>query len=292
MLHQKFRWFWFFPVVLTLASCQHQSKRTADGLQSSQDPDLPKHYFCRYSAEPIVIDGNLDDPAWAAAPWTDPFVDIEGDLKPKPRFETRARMLWDDEYLYVAADMEEPHVWGRLTQHDEIVYHDNDFEIFIDPDGDRAEYYEIEINALGTIFDLFLVKTYIDGGPALHDWTAKGMKSAVAIRGTLNDPSDIDQRWSVEFALPWTTLAEFAHMPTPPRHGDQWRINFSRVQWQHQVIDGRYQKVPDTPENNWVWTPQGKINMHLPEHWGYLKFTDDRSDPNGASHPAGTSTNP
>lgn len=182
-------------------------------------------------------------------------------------------MLWDDEFLYVAGRFEEPHVWGRLTEHDEIVYYDNDFEIFIDPNGDTAEYYEIEVNALGTIFDLFMVRTYIDGGPALHDWDMKGMKYAIHIEGTLNDPSNIDEYWSVEFALPWSHLAPAAHMPTPPEDGDVWRINFSRVQWQHQVIDGAYSKVPNTPENNWVWSPQGAINMHLPQHWGYVEFT-------------------
>ena len=28
-----------------------------------------------------------------------------------------------------------------------------------------------------------------------------------------------------------------------------------------------------TPERNWVWSPQGVINMHYPERWGYLQFT-------------------
>jgi len=233
---------------------------------------LPKHYDCVRAAGPLVIDGRLDDDAWSRAPWTDAFVDIEGDAKPLPRFQTRAKMLWDDVYFYVAAELEEPHVWGSLTERDQIVYHDNDFEIFIDPNGDRAEYYEVEINALGTIFDLLLVRTYIDGGPALHDWTATGMRSAVHINGTLNDRSDLDRGWSVEFAIPWQTLAEYAHKPAPPQDGDVWRVNFSRVQWRHHVVGGAYEKLPEMPENNWVWSPQGTINMHLPEHWGHVRF--------------------
>ncbi|MCK4872355.1 MAG: carbohydrate-binding family 9-like protein [Phycisphaerales bacterium] len=247
--------------------------RSASQAPMLREAALPKRYICPHATSALVIDGRLDDDAWTHAPWTDAFVDIEGDAKPQPRFQTRAKMLWDDEYFYVAAYLDEPHVWASLTEHDQIVFHDNDFEIFIDPDGDRAEYYEIEINALETIFDLFLVRTYIDGGPALHDWTAVGMKSAVYVEGTLNDPSDADRGWSVEFAIPWRTLAEFAHKPAPPRDGDVWRINFSRVQWLHHVADGTYEKLPNTPENNWVWSPQGVINMHLPEHWGYLVFT-------------------
>ena len=135
---------------------------------------------------------------------------------PPPRFQTRARMLWDDTYLYVGALLEEPHVWGTLTQHDSVIFHDNDFEIFIDPDGDNHEYYEIEINALNTEWDLFLKKPYRDGGPAINEWEIPGLKTAVHVSGTLNDPSDSDRSWSVEFAIPWKSLAEHAHRPTRP----------------------------------------------------------------------------
>ena len=79
--------------------------------------------------------------------------------------------------------------------------------------------------------------------------------------------------WSVEFAIPWKALAEFAHRPAPPLDGDQWRVNFSRVEWRHEVVDGKYRKVPNTPEDNWVWSPQGAIDMHRPEHWGYVQFS-------------------
>jgi hypothetical protein len=68
-------------------------------------------------------------------------------------------------------------------------------------------------------------------------------------------------------------LAEFAHRPTPPRDGDQWRVNFSRVEWQHEIDGSHYRKVPGTKEDNWVWSPQGAIDMHRPERWGYVQFS-------------------
>jgi hypothetical protein len=116
----------------------------------------PRTYECRRSPDPLRIDGRLDEPAWTAAPWTDLFVDIEGDAKPRPRFRTRAKMLWDDRNFYIAADLEEPHVWATLTKHDAVIFHDNDFEIFLDPNGDTLEYYELEVNAINTTWDLFL----------------------------------------------------------------------------------------------------------------------------------------
>lgn len=232
-------------------------------------------YACPRAAGPVVLDGRPDEDAWSNARWSDPFVDIEGDARPEPRFETRMKMVWDDEHLYVAAQMEEPDVWATLTEHDEIVFHDNDFEVFIDPDGDRQRYFEIEVNALGTIFDLFLPRTYIDGGGADHDWNLEGLETAVHVVGTINDPSDVDTGWSVELAMPWSAFGADAGMPLPPGPGDTWRVNFSRVEWRLEVIDGAYERVPDTPEDNWVWSPQGVIDMHRPERWGFVTFVGD-----------------
>ncbi|HEY3269178.1 MAG TPA: carbohydrate-binding family 9-like protein [Armatimonadota bacterium] len=234
---------------------------------------LPRGYVCCRAEAPIAIDGRLNKPAWGAAPWTADFRDIQGDLRPNPPLRTRAKMLWDDEYLYIGAEMDEPHVWATLTEHDSVVYQDPDFEVFIDPDGDNHEYYEIEINALNTEWDLRLVKPYRDGGPALNEWEIPGLKTAVHVDGTLNDPSDRDRGWSVELALPWTVLGEFANRPAPPAHGDQWRINFSRVEWHVEIVDGRYVKIPGRAEENWVWSPQGLIDMHQPERWGYVQFS-------------------
>ena len=233
----------------------------------------PKHYLCYHTKTPLKIDGKIDEKAWGDAPWTDRFVDIEGDLKPKPRFETRVKMLWDDEFFYFAADLAEPHVWGTLTKHDSVIFHDNDFEIFIDPDGDTHAYYEFEMNALNTTWDLFLPVAYKDGGRALNNWEMPGMKTAVDIVGTLNDSSDVDTRWTLEVALPWKVLAEQARRKTPPADGDQWRENFSRVEWRHEIVDGRYRKVKGKREDNWVWSPQWVINMHRPEQWGFVQFS-------------------
>lgn len=231
----------------------------------------PKHYEC-LSASSVNVDGKLDDAAWQKAAWTDWFVDIEGSAKPAPRFRTRVKMLWDDTYFYVAAELEEPHVWGKLTKHDSVIFHDNDFEVFIDPDGDTNEYYEFEMNALNTGWDLFLTKPYRHGGKAHNEWEIPGLKTAVHIDGTLNNSKDTDRGWTLEIAFPWKALKEYAHKSAPPNDGDEWRVNFSRVEWKHRIMDGAYQKIEGLKEDNWVWSPQGLINMHVPEKWGFVRF--------------------
>jgi hypothetical protein len=233
----------------------------------------PKSYRCNRASHTVQITGRGNDPAWASAPWTDYFLDIEGNQKPQPRFRTRAKMLWDDQYFYVYAEMEEPHVWGTLTQKNAVIFHDNDFEVFIDPDGDGDNYYEFEINALNTIWELTMVKRYTHGGPAIHGTNLSGLISAVHIDGTLNDPTDEDRGWSVEIAFPFAELTKFHNAgKSPPKPGDRWRVNFSRVEWKHTIVEGKYVKVPKQPEDNWVWSPQGLIDMHQPEHWGFVEF--------------------
>lgn len=233
----------------------------------------PQGYVCHKASTPIAVDGRMDESAWATVPWTADFQDIEGTLKPKPPFRTRAKMLWDDTYLYIAAEMEEPHVWGTLTKRDSVIFQDPDFEVFIDPDGDNHEYYEFEMNALNTVWDLFMDKPYKDGGKALDSWDIAGLKSAVHVQGTLNDASDRDRGWTLEIAFPWKALAAHAHRTVPPQEGDQWHLGFSRVEWDIDTKDGQYIKVPGKAEHNWVWSPQGIVDMHRPERWGRVQFT-------------------
>ena len=262
------------------------SNHRAGGAQARPEPDFerlpfaPRSFVCYRPSGPLTIDGKLDEPSWKAAGWTEPFVDIEGDRAPQPRFTTRAKMLWDDEHFYVAADMQEPHLWATLTARDSVIFQDNDFEIFIDPDGDTHNYFELEINAFGTVWDLMLVQPYRDGGPAIHAWDIAGLKTAVDVRGTINRPDDRDDGWSIEIAIPWAILAEAAPGRRGPRPGDRWRVNFSRVQWQLDAAENRYAKRRDgttgkpMPEDNWVWSPQGAVNMHMPERWGVVRFAD------------------
>jgi hypothetical protein len=220
-----------------------------------------------------VIDGRLDEPAWKAAPWSEDFADIEGDRRPRPRYRTRMKMLWDDECLYIGAELEEPHVWAKLTRHDGVIFEDNDFEVFLNPGGDSHLYAELELNALNTTWDLLLPKPYKDRGQPIDAWEIAGLRTAVHVDGTLNDPRDTDRGWTVEIAWPWRGLRDLTKRRVPPRDGDQWRVNFSRVEWDTQVVDGSYRKLPRRPEHNWVWSPQGVIDMHRPERWGYVQFS-------------------
>jgi hypothetical protein len=243
--------------------------------------DAPvRAYDCVRTLLPVTIDGRLDEEAWLSAPWSEDFTDILGAAGPTPALRTRLKLLWDETCLYVGAELEEPHLWATLAERDAVIYHEHDFELFLDPDGDGRLYAELEINALGTVWDLLLVRPYRDGGPPINGWDIHGLQAAVGLEGTLNDPRDRDRGWSIELALPWAALAELAPRRRPPRAGEVWRMNFSRVEWPLEVREGSYVKRTDPAtgrplrESNWVWSPMRKVDMHEPEYWGRVTFRD------------------
>lgn len=240
----------------------------------------PPVYQCRRATKPFILDGNVEKPFWEDAEFTEDFLDIQGAYMPRPRFRTRAKMLWDDEYLYFGAILEGDEIWATLEERDSVIFQDNDFEIFIDPDSDTHNYYEFEMNAKNTIWDLFLTKPYRDSGKPINNWDINGIKTAVSIDGELNNPSADNKRWMVEVAMPFKVLIECAREKKTPAIGDFWRVNFSRVQWKVDVVDGKYEKRSQDesgklyPEDNWVWAPTGLINIHYPELWGFVFFTE------------------
>lgn len=254
------------------------------------------HYTSYRTAGPIQIDGKLDEPSWKMAPQSKAFVDI---VTGKPAwFDTRVEILWDDTYLYFGYTAAETHVSATLTQRDSKIYEDNDLEMFI---AGKDAYYEFEINALNTIYEVFWIWKDIlkpgslyYGRPAFNpnshpvmnlsgigghvhprgerwgflDWDFPGLAHAVHVEGTLNNPDDVDKGWTVELAFPWKGLELLADgRSLPPKDGDVWRIDCSRFQ---QVgPDGQRLE----PSAGWTWNKHGHYDSHIPETFTYVQFS-------------------
>jgi hypothetical protein len=183
-------------------------------------PSLPE-YHARRARKPPSIDGILDDPVWKEATTAELVRSLDGG---KPSLRTLARVAYDDANLYVAFDCEDPDVWGTLLRRDDPLYTEEVVEIFIDADGDGRTYNEIEVSPNNVIFDAYF--------PARRQgmdtsWDS-GTRSAVKVRGTLNDPSDRDEGWSVEMQIPIARLAQVPRVP--PKKGDRWRFNLYRLE--------------------------------------------------------------
>ncbi len=258
-------------------------------------------YICYRAPGPIRIDGVPNEEAWGRAPRSPRFVDLfTGDPGP---WDTRAALLWDNEALYAAFWIEEPFPAAQLTERDSTIFRENDVEVFIDG-GDA--YYEFEINALGTVYEVFFIwrdayerggfarrpefdvfrrQAYTFGGNfdrtaehfwrgkhprglrwAFTDWDFPGLRSAVAIEGKLNDRTVVSRGWTVELAFPWSGMQWLAQGRSLPPKDGD--------RW--RMMFARYQQLPlfgQTIGGGWAWHAIGDHDNHVPEQWTPIQFS-------------------
>lgn len=276
----------FLLLIISFSQCGQETSVPLNVLSEIPVLDVdfaPKKYVAYKTETPIEVDGDLTESEWASIEWTSEFDDMQGDKNPESLYSTKVKMVWDDDYFYIGAEMIEPHIWATLTDHDDIIFTDHAFEIFMDPDGDTHNYGEIEMNAFETIWDLILTKPYRDNGEAVNSWHIDGLKKAVKIYGTINNPSDEDERWTVEMAIPWNEMKEIKSDGETPENGEQWRVNFLRVNWQLDITNNTYEPKISLVTNrrvsafNWVWAVTGNAGLHVPERWGFVQFSDKQA---------------
>lgn len=216
----------------------------------SQPTPQPRNYVSYFVAEPPTIDGKLTETCWLEASWSEPFLDIQGPDFPQPEPLTQMKMLWDEEYLYIGVRLEESHIWATYTERESVIFHENDIEVFLDPDGDTHHYYELEINALGTVWDLMLTRPYRDGGKPINGWNINNFQHAVHLEGTLNHSRDEDSYWSVEMAIPWKSLSQSGPNYRAPKSGSQWKINFPGFSGRLNPMEPATRKKLTRPRGN------------------------------------------
>jgi formylglycine-generating enzyme required for sulfatase activity len=240
-------------------------------------PHKPRQYVAYRTIDDMVIDGRLNESSWKNADWTEKFVHILFEPYKNPHLATRAKMVWDDQFLYFGGELEEPNLIANITENDAVIYRDNDFEIFLDVDDDTRNYVEIEFNALGTVWDLFFgEKGSVTRGrnPDSPPYNVEGIQLAVRTDGTINYPNDTDDGWTFECAIPWTSLQQ--HCVTGQKlnqHGTCLRVCFSRVQgnirpgW--RITD--FSRVEGV---DWLWSPAMVYSAHNKETYGKVLLSE------------------
>lgn len=264
--------------------------------------DIVADYVARRIAEPIAIDGNIEKSVWRNATWSRRFVDMTSGAP--GMFDTRTAILWTDTHLYIAFWAEEPMVEARLVERDSLIFQENDLEVFIDG-GDC--YYELEVNAANTIYEVFFVwrdaykkggtfdlpqfdlcdsRTYTFAGNydrsastfwrgthprgarwAFTGFDLPGLKTAVRVEGTLNDNSDIDKGWALEISIPWPSLSLLAGSRSLPPASGDI--------W--RMFLGRFQKLmvggkEVDPHPAMALNSHGVDDTHQPESWSKIRF--------------------
>lgn len=191
--------------------------------------ELPSSFECRFANEPPLLDGKADEPAWSSAeeittfslPW------LQKDAR-RAKTATRARLLWDHEYLYFFADMDDADLYADVTDHDGITWENDVFELFFKPADDRPGYFEFQVNAANTPFDMFVPRRGSGGTRRYARADEFHLESRTVLRGTLNKWQDRDQGWSVEGRIPWT---DFVRAGGRPDIGEQWKFVLCRYDY-------------------------------------------------------------
>jgi len=232
------------------------------GLQNgaaSQAAPAAFRYVVKRAANPVLIDGHLDEPEWKAGEPIKLAAYNEG-LSLKQ--ETTAKLLWDDDYLYISFLCEDSNIWYSLVHRDEFLWVEEVVEVYLNPDGDRETYLELQVNPVGTLFDGYILKR--DGRrDLLLAWNSQDLRRAVVVQGTLNDSSDTDRGWSVEMAVPLKDLPTGPN--NPPKPGDKWRINLYRID--------RPQQGKFDPFEYSAWSPVSGDSFHDPDRFAEIEFS-------------------
>ena len=224
---------------------------TAVGV-NGQSLNLPVYEVAR-TAQPIKVDGKLDDAVWARAAR---FSDFRLNLDGSPDSDkTEARALYDDTFLYFSFRCRDDNIWATLKTRDQHLWDEEVVEVFLQADPRQTSYIEFEVNPLGTMLDIYL----LDIRKPLHyeSWNSQQLKWAVQVFGSVDGKSG-DREWTCELAVPLEDVVTAKHLP--PQAGDRWRLNLYRVEL-----------LPKPALL--AWSPTLKDDFHLPEKFGELVFT-------------------
>ena len=247
----------------------------------------------------IKLDGQLNDSSWEAAVPSNNFVDLVSGKQ--TLHDTKVKILWDSQYLYLGYQIEEPNVQARFLERDAPIWQENDVEFFIAFD---HTYYEFEINAHGTLYEgLFiwqedyqqhgfdkLAQVNVNDPSVKHQsfngvgykkhprgkrwaflaWDFPGLIAKTSVQGTLNQAEDTDSGWTVELAIPWEGMKVPAHgdqRAIPPNDGDLWRMDFSRFNQYREPSPAR-------DSGGWALNHHGIWDSHLPELFSKITFSE------------------
>lgn len=231
----------------------------------SPDPKslpAPKRVVVPKLRDPIKVDGELNEPAWAKAAVLQPF--LLNDDAGRAREQTEVRLWYDESALYLGWTCRDVDIQATFTNRDSHFWEEEVVEFFVTP-RNLNHYFELQWNPKNATFDATIDNDLDEKGVSKKfrgEWsyTAKGMTHAAKVKGTISDASDRDEFWQVEVRLPFADLGQ----PTP-KAKEVWRANFYR-----------FNRTKGMPEELLSWSPTRLPGFHQPTRFGYLEFGPPR----------------
>ncbi len=248
-------WRWLtFAVCLSIPSLQLAQSSSPGQTKTVPTPSrvlIPK---LRGKAQ---IDGDLNERVWTNAALL-PLSQNDG--SGPEREPTKLRLWYDDTALYLGWTCTDSDIQATFTNRDSNFWDEEVVEFFVTPK-ELNRYFELQWNPLGGVYDS-IVDNEMDERGISHNYkgdvsfTAKGMKSAVKVKGTVGNSSDKDEFWQVEVMIPFTVLGQLT-----PKPKEVWRGNFYR-----------FNRQKDRPVELLSWSPTMVPDFHQPSRFGYLEF--------------------
>ena len=219
------------------------------------------------TAEPMVIDGRLDEKMWALATPTEDFVGpLQPDGKVLPaKSRTRVKALWDADTIYLAFECDGAPGPSTLRERDGLLHQEEVVEVFLDFTGEGTDYVELQVSPMGVVADLFhhwperptYPATKIEESQRRHlrserAWNLAGLKAAAAMT-----ESGAARGWTAEIALP---VASLSHEPHPDSHlgvGQTFRANFVHYRYDPAPTGGK----PILRQSTWGPVLEGRPHI-------------------------------
>lgn len=226
-----------------------------------KDEKCRSYLVCK-AMSPPRLDGDWDGVAWQRAQ----VLEV-GQFRPESsahRPETRAKLLYDPQGLYVIFRVHDRYVVCRHSEYHSAVYKDSTVEFFFKPKADKA-YFNFEINCGGT-----MLLSYNDGKGRLPDgsidstwipWeTASQVRVYHSMPAVVSPEIEEDVDWTIECFVPFRLLEEYVG-PLGDVAEQEWRANF------YKCADG-------CSHPHWAsWSPVGgKLDFHQPQYFGQMRF--------------------
>ena len=222
-------------------------------------PQSDMEYTVFRTTVPVEINADWNKPAWKDIP----SINITNYMADIPDFKpvTQAKMLYDDENLYLIFHVEDKFVTCVTDKINGPVWEDGCVEFFFAPDVDfPLHYYNLEINCIGV--------------PLMHHNTIpraifttlkkKDIKK-VNIAHSIPRPfkKDINENinWTIEYSIPLSVLRKYSEV-TQPEKGVVWKANFYKIS----------EKGKNPHFITWAPVKKEKPDFHVPEDFGRLIF--------------------
>ena len=228
--------------------------KLVEGYDGTKIRESPVYFIARSNTS-FIVDANWEKPQWKQVK----PVEILNHMGERPLFSpyTEAKMMYDEEHLYIIFRVHDKYVRSVIRQFNGPVYEDSAVEFFFSPDNKcPGEYFDLEINCGGTPLICYV--------PNKKEFTGDDIKK-ISIAHSMPNVVDPEIKkeviWTIECKIPFQLLEKFTAMSRPNR-GDCWRANFFKTA----------SKGSNPHYMTWAVIKSSKPNFHLPEFFGKLKF--------------------